>query len=158
MQKPDPIRPTDDEARALARDLIAKATFASIAFTAPDTGAPSVARVGVGVDTDGAPLMLISSLAFHTQGLDANPACSLMFGEPPAKGDPLAFPRVMVEGTATPAEKTEARKAAWLATHPKAQMYIDFSDFRFVRLTPNRALLNGGFGKAFKLTPADLGL
>jgi len=33
---------------------------------------------------------------------------------------------------------------------------VDFADFRFYRLAVERALLNGGFGKAYVLTGEDL--
>jgi hypothetical protein len=35
--------------------------------------------------------------------------------------------------------------------------YVDFGDFGFVRLVPLSALLNGGFGRAVRLTAQDLG-
>ena len=44
----------------------------------------------------------------------------------------------------------------WLATHPKAKLYVDFGDFGFVRLRPLSAFLNGGFGRAVRLAPDDL--
>ncbi len=39
---------------------------------------------------------------------------------------------------------------------PNAKLYYDFSDFLMYRLTPSECDLNGGFGKAFNLTAADL--
>ena len=47
-------------------------------------------------------------------------------------------------------------RAHYLSQRPKATLYIDFGDFRFVRFHVKDALLNGGFGKAFRLTPQDL--
>ena len=41
--------------------------------------------------------------------------------------------------------------AAWLAVRPKAQLYYDFADFNLLRLVPKFAILNGGFGKAYRL-------
>jgi putative heme iron utilization protein len=49
-----------------------------------------------------------------------------------------------------------ALREHWLARHPKATLYVDFADFSFVRFTPKSALLNGGFARAFRLTPEDL--
>jgi len=49
-----------------------------------------------------------------------------------------------------------ALRDQWLATHPKAKLYVDFGDFGFVRLRPLSAFLNGGFGRAMRLTPDDL--
>ena len=53
-------------------------------------------------------------------------------------------------------EGAHALKAHYLGLYPKAQLYYDFSDFRLVRLSPVAAFLNGGFGKAYHLTPEDL--
>jgi putative heme iron utilization protein len=49
-----------------------------------------------------------------------------------------------------------ALRDQWLATHPKAKLYMDFGDFGFVRLVPQSAFLNGGFGRAVRLAPDDL--
>jgi putative heme iron utilization protein len=51
---------------------------------------------------------------------------------------------------------THARlRFRFLARHPKSQLYIDFPDFRFFRLVPERASLNGGFGRAYHLGKED---
>ncbi|MEM9279799.1 MAG: HugZ family protein, partial [Pseudomonadota bacterium] len=47
-------------------------------------------------------------------------------------------------------------RSVFLNTHPKAEMYIDFLDFGFYPVLVERALLNGGFGKAYHLTKQDL--
>jgi len=47
-------------------------------------------------------------------------------------------------------------RAHYLQTHPKATLYVDFADFSFVVLAVESAALNGGFGKAFRLTASDL--
>lgn len=157
-----PIRPTDDEARALARALIDGATYGSLAVLQPDTGTPMVSRVAVGTDADGAPVTLISELSQHTQALKANSVCSLLVGEPGKKGDPLTHPRLTLQAHAIFLRHGEpghaALRARYLASHPKAKLYVDFADFAFARLLPDAAYLNGGFGKAFILTPGDLGL
>ncbi|WP_425100388.1 HugZ family protein [Tropicibacter sp. S64] len=155
-----PIRPTDDEARALARDLMTTARFGALAVLDPSTGAPLVSRIAVVPGPDGLPLALVSDLASHTQALKANPLCSLMVGEPKAKGDPLTHPRLSLQGTARFIHHGDPDHAA-LATHylvrqPKAKLYIGFADFALMRIDPNGAFLIGGFGKAFHLTPDDL--
>lgn len=40
--------------------------------------------------------------------------------------------------------------------HPKASLYAGFADFSFWLMEIDRAYLNGGFGKAFTLSAADL--
>ena len=151
----DPVRPTDDEARALARSIVAAARFGALGVTDPETGAPMVTRIAVVPGPDGIPLTLISSLSTHTAALDANPACSLLVGEPGPKGDPLTHPRLTIQAIAEVQDKA-AFKAHYLAHYPKAQIYYDFGDFRLVRLRPVAGFLNGGFGKAYRLGPEDI--
>lgn len=158
----DPIRPTDDDARKLAQDLIREARFAALGALQPETGAPLVTRVAFGTDRDGTPVTLISDLSHHTRALRSAPACSLLVGEPGPKGDPLTHPRLTLQCSASfvahgdPAYREIA--AHYLTSHPKAKLYIGFGDFSFVRFAVTEAYLNGGFGKAFVLTPGDLGL
>ena len=45
----NPIRPTDDDARALARALLSGARHAALAVLHPDTGAPFVSRIALGL-------------------------------------------------------------------------------------------------------------
>lgn len=152
---PDPIRPTDDTARSLARDLLAGARHGALG-TLDDAGFPLVTRVAVGWDGT-APLILVSALSAHARALRARPACGLMVGEPGARGDPLTHPRLSLTARAEPADKATLREL-WLRDHPKAALYYDFADFFMLRLAVAAAHLNGGFGKAWVLTPADLRL
>lgn len=157
----NPIRPTDDQARALAQDLMAQARSAALGVITPD-GVAMVSRVAFGLSAQNEPLTLVSSLANHTGALQANPDCSVMVGEPGARGDPLTHPRLTLQARARiipfgTSDYTEMA-AHYLRDHPKAKLYIGFADFAFVLFDVTRGHLNGGFGKAFILTPADLGL
>ncbi|WP_270726854.1 pyridoxamine 5-phosphate oxidase [Shimia sp. Alg240-R146] len=160
MTQKDPIRPTDDDARNLARGLLRDATYGALAVLDPRTGAPSVTRVAIGTTLHGMPVSLISRLATHFSALEADQRCSLLLGEPGPKGDPLTHPRMTLHcdagfiHTGMPAH--DSLRAHYLATHPKSKLYIDFPDFSFVRFTVNGGLLNGGFGKAFQITSDDL--
>lgn len=160
--KSNPIRPTDDEARNLARDLVRSARFGALGALDPDTGDPVVTRIAVGLDPEGQPLTLISELSQHTKALSQTPRCSLLLGEPGPKGDPLTHPRITLQATASftrhESEDYAVLRDHYLTTHPKAQLYIDFADFHFALFNVQSAALNGGFGKAYNLTPADLGL
>lgn len=157
-KRPDPVQPADDEARALARALLS-ANHAALAYL-DDSGAPAIGRIAFGLCPEGQPMTLISRLAAHFAGLVADPRCSVMVGEVGVKGDPLTHPRLMIRATASfvaaddPARP--ALRAHWLKGHPKAALYVDFTDFAFVRLVPESALLNGGFARAFRLAPGDL--
>jgi putative heme iron utilization protein len=162
MPDRNPINPTTDDARALAQSLLRAARFGALAVIDPKTGAPSVTRIGLGSAPDGQPVTLISSLSSHTSALRRNPACSLLVGEPGPRGDPLTHPRMTLACRASFVAHggpgwTELR-ARYLTQVPKAQLYIDFADFSFARLTVQSAALNGGVGKAFALGAEDLGL
>jgi heme iron utilization protein len=157
--RPDPVRPADDDAREAARRLLGGARHGALAVLEPGTGHPLASRAAVALDADGAPLMLLSALSAHFGALEADARCALLVGEPGA-GDPLAHPRLTVIGTARRLGRDgpdAARvRARWLAAHPKAALYVDFADFAFWRLEPERGSLNGGFGRAYRLGPADL--
>ena len=156
-----PIRPTDDDARALARQLIETARFGALAVTDPDTATPMVSRVSVVPGPDGMPLSLVSDLAFHAKALKADPACALLLGEPGPKGDPLTHPRLSLQARARflrhGAPEHAELAAHYLRQQPKAKLYIGFADFSLLRFEIRGAHLTGGFGKAFVLTPQDLG-
>ena len=156
--KKDILQPTDDEARARARRLIDEAAHAALAVISD--GAPFVSRIALGTTPDGDPMTLISGLARHTGALRAEPKAALLIGEPGERGDPLTHPRLMVQASARFIEKGGAEHAAlrdhYLSTHPKSKLYADFPDFAFVVFTPQSATLNGGFARAYALTPEDL--
>jgi hypothetical protein len=159
-RRPDPFHAPDDEARRTARALLAAARHAALAYLDPETGTPGISRIGFGLDGDGTPLTLVSSLSAHQPALAARPDCAVMVGEPGGRGDPLAQPRLMLRARARLLDRAApdhpARRAAWLAQHPKAALYVDFADFAFVRLEPVSAVLNAGFARAFRLAAADL--
>lgn len=155
-----PIRPTDADAIALAKSLITDARFGALAINHPDTQFPHVTRIAIGTTVNGQPLSLISDLSLHTRALRYNPACGLLLGEPATTGDPLTHPRISISATTRFIQRsdpafTETRDR-YLASHPKSKLYIDFADFNFVLFDITAANLNGGFGKAYHLTAADL--
>lgn len=160
VTRPDPVAQADAEARALSLRLLAEADHAALAVTDPADGTPSISRIAFGLDGDGVPVTLVSALAPHFAALKAAPACAVMVGEPGPKGDPLTHPRLMVKARAEFVGPDDPDRPAlrdhWLRGHPKAKLYVDFADFAFVRLQPVTGLLNGGFGRAFRLSATDL--
>lgn len=157
--KTNPILETDPKSCALGRQLIDQASFASIAVLEPGTNIPLVSRIAVSTDPKGDLIFLASDLSNHSKALANNPVASIMVGEP-AKGDPLAHPRITLIGTvekiARSSKERDALRDPYLQRHPKAKLYVDFGDFHFFRLVLERANLNGGFGKAYELTADDL--
>lgn len=160
MPVTNPVRPADKEARSLARSLMDNARFGALAVIDPDTGDPAVTRIAVACDPGGTPMTLISDLSSHTKALRSEPRASLLLGEPGERGDPLTHPRITLAATAEFIDRADAEHQAlrdhWVTLRPKSGLYVDFADFHFVRLIPRSAALNGGFGKAFSLTPEDL--
>lgn len=158
-RKKDVYRETDEEAIALARRLTRTARFAALAVLDPQGGWPMCSRVGVASDVDGAPLILVSMLSSHTRALVADPRCSLLVGEP-GTGDPLAYPRLSLQCRARQLDRSDehGRRAErrYLNRNPKAKLYAQLGDFHFFRLEPEAGGLNGGFGKAYRLSSTDL--
>ncbi|WP_295811203.1 HugZ family protein, partial [uncultured Nitratireductor sp.] len=158
-KKKDVILDTDADAIRLGKTLLRTSRFGALATLDPDDGAPFATRAATATDLDGAPIILVSGLSAHTKGLQADPRCSLLIGEP-GKGDPLAHPRLSVKAVAARlepgADTHERAKRRYLARHPKAKLYVDFPDFVIYRLEPETALLNGGFARAYKLSRSDL--
>ena len=72
------LRATDDEARTMARAILAGSRHAALATLVPDaSGAPPqpmVTRVAIAPGAAGLPLMLLSSLSMHSKALRADPA------------------------------------------------------------------------------------
>ncbi|MBA8880616.1 DUF2470 domain-containing protein [Phyllobacterium myrsinacearum] len=157
--KKDVLRETDAEAIRLAKTLIRTARYAAIATLDPMTGSPIATRVGLSTDHDGAPIILVSGLSAHTPALIADPRCSLLIGDV-GKGDPLAHARITVfaEAKEIARETAEHARLEWryVSHQPKAKLYVGLGDFRFFRLEPTGASLNGGFGKAYQLAADEL--
>ena len=93
------------------------------------------------------PLFLISSMAMHTQNLEADGRASLLVAQPDWAGDPLAAGRVTLMGNARPCPESEraAARARYLARHENARYWVDFDDFAFWRLDVTDVYFVGGF-------------
>ncbi|MGH7386639.1 MAG: pyridoxamine 5'-phosphate oxidase family protein, partial [Candidatus Rokuibacteriota bacterium] len=63
-------------------------------------GHPFVSVMPYAPDDRGRPLLLISTLAMHTQNLEADPRASLLVAQAGAGEDPLALARVTLMGRA----------------------------------------------------------
>lgn len=132
---------TGDEARALLR----RARTATLATLNAD-GTPYASLVNVASSLRGWPLILISTLAWHTRNLLADPRASLMVAEIPAEGDALTGPRVTIMGRFSKIAPEEAGRR-YLARHPAAELYAGFGDFAFWRMAPEAAHAVAGFGR-----------
>lgn len=129
-----------------ARNLLRRARTGTLATLNADDGIPYASLVNVATDVRGLPLLLISSLAWHTQNLLADPRASLMVAEVPPSGDALTGPRVSVMGRFVRVEDGSVRRR-YLARHPAAELYAGFGDFAFWRMEPEQAHAVAGFGR-----------
>lgn len=139
----------------LARTLIRKGRKAYLGTVDKSSGHPHVSLVTVATEPDGAPVLLISRLAVHTQNLLADARCTLLFDGTDLKGDPLAGGRVTVIGSARLSDSATARRR-FLARHPEAEGYASFADFAFYAIEVERAHYIGGFGRIVTLPGADV--
>jgi putative heme iron utilization protein len=112
------------------------------------------------LDARGRPIFLISSMAMHTQNLQADARASLLVTQPDASGDPLGASRVTVMGNVLSIpepEVTEARQL-YLERYENSKYWVDFEDFSFYRLDVLDVYYVGGFGVMGWVQAADYGL
>ena len=101
-----------------------------------------------GLDDDGRPVFLISTMAMHTQNLQADARSSLLVTQPGASGDPLGASRVTLLGNALPIPEPElaAARNLYLARYANSKNWVDFEDFSFYRMDVMDVYYVGGFG------------
>ena len=138
-----------------ARQLLRAARVGTLATT--HGGQPFASLATPACAPDLSILLFVSQLSEHTRHLRVEPRCALMVSGPAISANPQTAPRVTVTGIAEP-EPDPAMKARWLAVHPYAQLYADFTDFSLVRIRPTGGQLIGGFARAFRLRETDLAL
>jgi putative heme iron utilization protein len=99
------------------------------------------------LDASGVPLLLISSMAMHTQNLEAESRASLLVTQPGWTDDPLAAGRVTLLGAAgrVPERELAEVRSAYLERQPRARHWVDFEDFAFWRLEVVEVYFVGGF-------------
>ena len=147
-----PVPPFDP--KAAARKLLREGRSGALATLMPPRQDPYCSLVNVATLPDGAPLLLLSRLALHTRNLLHDPRVSLLLDER-KEGDPLEGARVMLQGTVASTADGHAR-GRYLARQPEAEMFVDFADFGFYRMTLEGAHLVAGFGRIVDLTASDL--
>jgi putative heme iron utilization protein len=111
-------------------------------------GFPFGSVMPYGLDDHGRPIFLISTMAMHTQNLQADPRASLLVTQEGTDGEPLGASRVTLVGNVLPApdaEVVEARKL-YLARHSNSKYWVDFEDFSFYRMNVMDVYYVSGFG------------
>ena len=120
-------------------------------------GFPFGSVMPYGLDPRGRPIFLISTMAMHTQNLQADPRASLLVTQPDSSGDPLGASRVTLVGnvaTIPAAEVAEAR-SLYLERYANSKYWVDFEDFSFYRMDVIDVYYVGGFGVMGWVQAAD---
>ena len=132
-----------------ARTLVYLGRIGSLStLSRKQPGFPFGSVMPYGLDDHGRPIFLISTMAMHTQNLQADPRASLLVTQEDADGEPLGASRVTLVGNVLPvpdAEVAEARKL-YLARHANSKYWVDFEDFSFYRMDVVDVYYVGGFG------------
>jgi len=143
-----------ERARTLAY-LGRTGTLATLSRRHP--GHPFASVMPYALDDAGRPLFLISSMAMHTQNLEADPRASLLVTQPDWTGDPLAAGRLTLMGAARRVPDADAASARerYLARHERARYWADFEDFGLWRLEVADLYFVGGFAAMDWVTATD---
>src|ERR1700745_1821914 len=109
------------------------------------------------LDIGGRAIFLISTMAMHTQNLQADPRASLLVTQPDASGDPLGASRVTLIGNTVAVPKPDVPEARrlYLARYANSQYWADFDDFSFYRMDVVDLYYVGGFGVMGWVSAAD---
>jgi putative heme iron utilization protein len=111
-------------------------------------GFPFGSVMPYGLDEQGRPIFLISTMAMHTQNLQTDPRASLLVTQEDTDGEPLGASRVTLVGNVLPVRKTELAEVRklYLERHANSKYWVDFEDFSFYRMDVIDVYYVGGFG------------
>jgi putative heme iron utilization protein len=101
-----------------------------------------------GLDEHGRPIFLISTMAMHTQNLQADPRASLLITQADAGSDPLGASRITLVGNVRPIPEFEVAdtRNLYLERYANSKYWVDFEDFSFYRMDVVDIYYVGGFG------------
>jgi heme iron utilization protein len=111
-------------------------------------GFPFGSVMPYGLDQLGRPIFLISTMAMHTQNLQADPHASLLVTQADGEGDPLGSSRVTLIGNvqAIPQPEIADARKLYLERYANSKYWVDFDDFSFYRMDVVDVYYVGGFG------------
>lgn len=111
-------------------------------------GFPFGSVMPYGLDDRGRPIFLISTMAMHTQNLQADPRASLLVTQEDGSRDPLGAARVTLVGSVLPVAAPEVADARdlYLSRYANSKYWVDFEDFSFYRMNVVDVYYVGGFG------------
>lgn len=111
-------------------------------------GSPFGSLMPYGIDGEGRPIFLISTMAMHTHNIEKDPRVSLFVSQTDSKGDPLDASRVTLMGRAVkvPSDEIPEVRELYLSRYKNASYWVDFDDFFFYRMEIEDIYFVGGFG------------
>jgi hypothetical protein len=109
------------------------------------------------LDDHGRPIFLISTMAMHTQNLQADARASLLVTQLETDGEPLGASRATLVGNVLPVANTELGEARklYLERHANSKYWVDFEDFSFYRMDVIDVYYVGGFGVMGWISASD---
>jgi putative heme iron utilization protein len=132
-----------------ARTLVHLSRIASLSTVSrKQPGFPFGSVMPYGLDARGRPIFLVSTMAMHTQNLQADPRASLLVTQPDGDGDPLSASRVTLVGNVQKIPEFEVPEARelYLERYSNSKYWVDFDDFSFYRMEVVDVYYVGGFG------------
>ena len=123
-------------------------------------GFPFGSVMPYGLDQQGRPIFLISSMAMHTQNLHEDSRASLLVTRDDAGGDPLGASRVTLLGNVQliPQSEVADARTLYLARYANSRHWVDFDDFSFYRMDVVDVYYVGGFGVMGWVSASDYDL
>ena len=117
---------------------------------------PFVSLVLPALSADGDIILLLSDLSDHAKNVQRCSRASLLMDGTLNLKEPLTGPRLTLLGEVKVSSDQDADKTRYLEQHPSAAMYAGFKDFRLYRFRIAEGLFVAGFGRIFRLKPAEL--
>ena len=132
-----------------ARTLVYLGRIGSLStMSRKQPGFPFGSVMPYGLDDRGRPIFLISTMAMHTQNLQADARASLLVAQEASDGEPLGASRLTLVGNIHPVAKTDLVevRSLYLERHANSKYWVDFEDFSFYRMDVLDIYYVGGFG------------
>ncbi len=132
-----------------ARTLVYISRIGSLStLSRKQPGFPFGSVMPYGLDEQGRPIFLVSTMAMHTQNLQADPRASLLVTQDDAGSDPLGASRVTLVGNvrSIPEAEVTGPRQLYLARYANSKYWVDFEDFSFYRMDVVDIYYVGGFG------------
>ena len=132
-----------------ARTLVYLGRIASLStLSRKQPGFPFGSVMPYGLDNHGRPIFLISTMAMHTQNLQADPRASLLVTQEDADGEPLGASRITLVGNVRryPTPRWPRLASSTWQRHANSKYWVDFEDFSFYRMNVVDVYYVGGFG------------